>query len=210
MQQFFEALSDFVNDHWIKFLTGLGLMAIGWFFGKRRARSEWQKREFYQRLNISLNIVQEGQPLRIRTILEKNCSEVFLNSLAVDAICAAARNTTEKNPILPLPEHDYWYYLNSVLNEIAEHFSVGEIRRDLGLPVQCGTYLVCLTSECTGEVRTRKIRAMVIRKEVLLKLPAERPPLELPNHATRWETLKLLAAEYQKQPHQFREVEICA
>jgi hypothetical protein len=95
------------------------------------------------------------------------------------------------------------------LNELSEKFGEGQIRRDMNLQVTAATYLICLTSESAGEVRTRKIRAMLIQKELLEKLPESEPKLESPNHATRWVTLKYLAKEFQVNPHKFRAVEIC-
>lgn len=208
LQQFFDSVRDLIQDHWIKFLTGIGFMALGWFIGKRRARAEWRRKDFYGRLNVSLNVLQPGKPLLIRTLIEKSCEEIFLNKVAVETVMDAARHTTEKNPILPLPKDDYWYYLNSVLNEMAEKFAAGELQRDLGKPVVSATYLVCLTSEAAGAIRTRKIRAMTIRKDVLTALPAEPPAFERPWHNNRWDTLKILAEQYKANPEQFMEVEL--
>jgi hypothetical protein len=95
-----------------------------------------------------------------------------------------------------------------VLNEVAEKFSLGELRRDLGEPVRTEKYLLCLTSEASGEIRTRKVRAMLIQKYALENLPAEPPRFEHPTHTFRWQTLRILAAELQKNPHQFLEMEI--
>jgi hypothetical protein len=208
LQEVFDSVRDLIAGHWVKFLTGLAFMAVGWWIGKRRARAEWRKKQFFDRLNISLNILTPGQPLLIRTLVEKSCQEIFLNKVAVETVLDAAKRTTERNPILPLPRNDYWYYLNAVLNEMAEKFSVGELRRDLGQPVTTGRYLICLTSEAAGAIRTRKIRAMTVRKEVLLNLPADPPPFERPWHSNRWDTLKVLADEYRRDPEQFMEVEL--
>lgn len=207
-QEFSEFVSGQIHDHWVKFLMALGIAAVGWYFGKRRAQGQWQKKEFLHRLHVSLNVIHPGAPLQIRTILEKGCDEIFLNSVAAEAVGTAARKTTPQNPLLPLPKADYWYYLNSVLNEIAEKFSAGQIRRDLGQPTTNGKYLICLTCEYADEMRQRKIRAMVIQKQTLVALPAECPPLEQPWHAERWKTLNFLAAEYRKNPHQFLEMDI--
>jgi hypothetical protein len=95
-----------------------------------------------------------------------------------------------------------------VLNEMAEKFAVGELKRDLGRPVESATYLVCLTSEAAGSIRTRKIRAMTVRKDVLTNLPAEPPAFERPWHNNRWDTLKILAEQYKANPEQFMEVEL--
>lgn len=207
-EQFFNAISDFIHDNWMKVLTGFVLMALGWVFGKRKARSDWRKREFFHRLNVSLNLLAPNEPLQIRTLLEKTCDEVFLNAVATENVANAARKTKPDNPLLPLPQADYWQYLNAVLNEIAEKFSVGEIRRDLGLPVTRGKYLICLTCECAGEMRTRKVRAMVIQKKHLENLPTTQPKLEHATHITRWETLKVLAEQYKKNPWQFIEMDL--
>lgn len=208
MPELIESLFEQFEEHWIKFVTAALFMGVGWFFGKRRAKSEWSRKEFLDRLNVSLTSIDDGT-LKIRTIIEKACQEVFLNTVAAEAINAAARQTTEENPLLPLAEDDYWYYLNAVLNEIAEKFAEGQIRRDLGLPVEVGTYLICLTCEKAGAVRTQKVRAMVVRKSLLSNLPENMPKFESPNHSTRWETLQFLAKTWKTAPHQFLEVELC-
>lgn len=208
MEQILEALTDWLQDNWIKFLTGLFIMAVGWFFGWRRARVSWKEKEFLDRLNVSLNSI-DGGTLLIRTILEKSCKDVFLNDVAVAAIRDASENTSEDAPTLPLPESEYWYYLNSVLNEVAEQFSEGQIRRDMGLPVTAKRYLICLTSECAGELKTRKVRAMLIQATLLDALPEEQPKLESPHHITRWDTLQKLAKLRKSSPYRFLEIEIC-
>ena len=210
MGPFVGIFEDVINKNWVKVVTGLLLMGLGWFLGKRRARFEWAQKSFLHRLNVSLNILIPGEPLRIRTLSEMSCEDVFLNAVASEQVLAAAKKTTLQNPILSLGKDDYWFYLNSVLNEISEQFAEGQLRRDMGLPVTTRKYMICLTCECAGDVRTRKIRAMVISKEVLENIPASEPPiLEHARHQTRWETLKILATEYVKNPHQFLEVELC-
>lgn len=203
-----ESLLKNLQDHGIKYLLAGAFAAIGWWIGLRRARARWRRREFLDRINVSLNILNEGR-LQIRTLVEKSCDEVFLNSAAVETVLAAAKKTTADNPILPLPQNDSWYFLNAVLNEVGEQFAEGQVKRDLGLPVTRGQYLLCLTYESAGELRTRKIRAMMIRKDILLNLPAETPQFDSPHHITRWKTLQHMRAAYEKTPEQFIAVEIC-
>ncbi|MGE3316844.1 MAG: hypothetical protein AB7O26_17135 [Planctomycetaceae bacterium] len=155
MSEIIDLILSATKEHWVKVVTAAAFTFAGLLIGKQRAKAQWQKKEFLHRVNFSLNIIRDGQ-LMIRTILEKSCEEVFLNKAASDAINVASRNTTEKNPILPLPKDEYWYYLNSVLNELSEKFSEGHLRRDMGLPVTTENYLVCLTCERSGPVRTRK------------------------------------------------------
>lgn len=226
LDQVLPVLSDYIKDHAVKILSGLMLMAFGWWIGFRRAKANWKKREFYDRLNVSLNYIEDGM-LMIRTLSEKNCEDVFLNTAAAEAVKQAAKQTTAADPLLPLPKEDYWYYLNSVLNDLSERFAVGALRKEQGSAVHGEKYLVSLTSETTGEIRMRKVRAMVVRKSLLLNLLTEpaTPPVVVttlsnstvstpkfasPNHTTRWHTLLFLAAEYQRNPWRFIEVELCA
>ncbi|MEO1993691.1 MAG: hypothetical protein ABGZ17_00270 [Planctomycetaceae bacterium] len=208
MRELIDALVEHAADHWIKVATGLVLMAAGWCFGRYREKTAWKKRKFLDRLNVTLNSIRGGK-FRIRTILEKRCEDVFLNSVASATITAAAEKTTADDAIIPLPERDYWYYLNDVLNEISEKFALGQLQADIGKPVKATTYVMTLTCESDGPLRTRKIRAMLIRKELLANLPEKMPALESKYHITRWNVLRQLAQTYQTTPHRFLEMELC-
>jgi hypothetical protein len=206
-EQLLHTLQDYIKDHAVKLITGLVLMAVGWYFGRRRASADWKKQEFLDRLNLSLNSIDQGT-LKIRTLSEKRCEDVFLNSAAADLIQKMAKKTTAADPILPIPSGENWFYLNSVLNDLSEAFAVGLLKRDISGSAPSALYLIVLTCEAAGEMKTRKIRAMVIRKQLLLNLPSEMPKLESPNHGTRWKTLQFLAEEYQRTPSRFLEVEL--
>jgi hypothetical protein len=222
LEQFLSSISEFLQDHAVKILTSAILVGVGWWLGFRRAKANWKKREFFDRVNISLNYIDDGT-LIIRTLAETTCEKIFLNSAASETIQKAARKTTTADPLLPLPKDDYWYYLNAVLNELSEQFAVGALRKEQGQPVRAERYLVCLTSEAAGQIRMRKVRAMVIRKSLLLNLPTDiptkttltaasvaTPKFSSPNHATRWDTLRFMAAEYARSPWRFIEVDLCA
>lgn len=196
-----------VREHGSKLLAAAVFTVIGWGIGRWRSRRAWRNRDFLNRLNFSLNLLVDGK-LLIRTLMEKSCEEVFLNQSAAEAVLASAKRTTAANPLLPLPNEDTWYFLNQVLNELAEKFAEAPLKRDLKLPATTARYLVCLTSESAGEIRTRKIRAMIIRKDQLLSLPAEAPQFESPHHITRWETLRIMQVRYSTTPEQFLELEL--
>ena len=207
LEQLLQTLLDYAKDHAVKLITGLVLMAVGWYFGHRRASADWKKQEFLDRLNLSLNTISNGT-LKIRTLGEKRCEDVFLNSAAAEIVKKVARKTTGADPILPIPVEDNWFYLNSVLNDLSEQFAVGFLKDDMSGKVSTATYLIALTCESEGEMKTRKIRAMVIQKSQLLNLPEEMPILESPRHITRWKTLQFLAAEYARNPDRFKEIEL--
>ena len=55
MDDFVKAINDLITDHWVKFVVAAGFTGLGWLVGRWRARREWQKREFFHRVNFSLN-----------------------------------------------------------------------------------------------------------------------------------------------------------
>lgn len=201
------ALSGLIERHWLKAVFALLFTFGGWWLARWRAQEAWRKREFFNRINISLNAIDDGC-LRIRTVLEDPLDEVFLNKAASELVRKAAQKTPVDNPILPLPEEDRWFVHNEVLNQLAEHFSAGQIRHDMGMPTTSAHYVIGLTCEKEGAMRTFKVRAMMMRKEALLNLPSEPPRFERPTHVTRFHTLKTLAAAYRKDPEKFIEMVI--
>lgn len=199
---------DTLREHFVKVLVGFLLMGVGWYLGRVRAREHWKKQEFLDRLNMSLNTIDQGV-LKIRTLSEKRCEEVFLNTVAAETVTQLARRTTSADPILPIPKEDMWYYLNAILNDLSEQFATGALKRDMGGSVNCAVYLVALTCETAGDIRTRKVRAMVVKKALLTAFPSEPPRFESDRHGTRWQTLQILSAEYSRNPWRFLEVELC-
>ncbi len=208
---------DLFRDHWPSVGLSVLWLVVGLWWGRRRALRAWRKKEFLDRLNVSLNLIEDGT-LLIRTMLETSLDAVLLNKVASEKVLAASRKTTPEQPLLPLAKDEAWFLLNAVLNLVAERFSPGEIVRDAaGVDATIRKpkkikYLLCLTCEAYGEsrrLRTRKIRAMMLRRELLLNLPDEPPRFEHPHHSQRWDTLKSLAAAYPQQPEAFIELELC-
>lgn len=210
-------MSEFWHELLQKSGTSLALAAasatasflLGRWWGRYRAQQQWARKEFFGRINISLNLFTEGQ-LKIRTIMERSLEEVFHNEVAVQKVLAASRRTTLENPLLPISKEDCWYLLNFVLNAVAEQFSHGAVRRDAGEPLRTVTYAVCLTCEIVGEERIRKVRAMLARKEILEDFPYrdKLPQLENPWHETRVQTLRKAAEVYKTHPENFLHMEI--
>ena len=207
MNEWLSTIRDQLSDHGIKIAVAAAFTILGWLFGRWKAARDWRRREFFNRLNISLNSIIDGK-LLIRTVAEKSCEEVFLNRVAVERLLQAAQNTTPNDPLVPLIPDDRWFYLNAILNEVSEKFSAGLFLREAARPHDAVRYLICLTNECDGDVRTRKIRAMVIRRDRLLSLPAEQPALESPHHSVRWKTLQHMQKRYATDPSLFLDVEI--
>jgi hypothetical protein len=208
MNEAFETLANYFREKWPELLWIVIAAGVPAYVAARRARSRWRNSDFLNRLNVTMTSIEDGT-LRIRTILEMDCEEIFLNTSAARTIVRLAKRTTADDPILPIPKDDCWQYLNTILNEVSERFAAGQIKRDLGMPVERGQYLLCLTCERAGPVRTQKVRGMLVRKSLLLALPDEEPAYESPTHVTRWQTLGQLADQFAKNPHRFIEIEIC-
>ena len=114
-----EAIQSFLNylrDNWPELVWIVVAAGLASYFAGYRARKSWLKREFWDRLNVSLTTITDGK-LRIRTLLEMECERIFLNSTAAKNIVRFAKQTTADNPMLPIPKEDCWQYLNAVLNE---------------------------------------------------------------------------------------------
>ncbi len=189
--------------------TTVASFFAGRWWGRYRASRQWQRKQFLGRIIVSLNTFADGC-LKIRTVFERSLEEVFLNPVAVEKVRAASLKTTSDNPVLPLDAKDRWYMLNFVLNAVAERFSEGQVRYDAGAPLRPVTYLLFLTCEVLGDDRIRKVRAMMLRKDLLenFPYPDSLPQLEREWHRDRVFTLRRAAELYRKEPDHFLPLEI--
>lgn len=191
-------------------ITSTATFFFTWWWARRRAQRQWHSKEFLDRIIVSLNIFADGY-LKIRTVLERSLDEVFLNRVAVQKVEEAARATTVDKPVMPIPKEDRWFLLNFVLNAVAEHFVAGNIRQDAGQPVSVVRYALFLTCELVGEERIRKVRAMLVRADLLAEFPYKdsMPKLENHWHEDRIRTLRQASELYQKEPDNFLVLEVC-
>lgn len=210
--QLWRAIKDLILDHWIKFLFTAGLFLLTTGFGIFTAWRALRNRTFYRRFHFSLNLIENGK-LLIRTLDEQDAGQVLLdNSAAINGVIKAAKRTTEENPFLDLDPDLQWLTLNSALNELARIVPCqGLFHRDWGYPVESHTYVLGLTCEKDKDVRTRKVRLMIIREKVLRQISEstiETPKVEQESHTVRWRTLRKMAELYTKGPKRFMKFEI--
>ncbi len=205
-----DVLRKVVTATLLFFTTTVVSFVVGRWWGKFQAKRQWQTKQFLGRVIVSLNSLSDGG-LKIRTIFERSLEEVFLNPVAIDKVRVASKQTTSDSPLLPIAKEDRWYLLNFVLNAVAERFSDGLVRHDAGQPLKAVPYLLFLTCEVVGEDRIRKVRAMMIRKDVLEEFPyfASMPRLEREWHSDRILTLRRAAELYKKEPDNFLTIEVC-
>ncbi len=200
-----------VQEYWPEVMLSAVSLVVGGALGRWQASRRFARREFFDRVNVSLNYVQDGKFL-IRTLLERGSTEVFRNPAMARKVARAA---TERHggPILALPDDDYWVYLNAVLNVISEQFADGFVRQESKMQTAELEYLLFLTSEYSPASRQRKIRAMLIREDLLMNIEeVQLPRFRNAYHQARWESLREVRAEWVEskgQTPRIREIAIC-
>ena len=194
----------------VSVLTSFAAFAFGRYYGRWKARREWQSKEFLNRVIVSLNIFSEGT-LKIRTVLERSIEEVFLNPIAIEKIQYAVKRCTSESPILPIPKEDRWYLLNFVLNCVAEHFVAGQIRLDAGEKVTVVRYALFLTCEVVGDERIRKCGrcSSAAISSTTSRTSIQCPSSKTPGTKTASKPLRRASALLKTDPDNFLMLETC-
>jgi hypothetical protein len=187
-----ETITQFIKDYKEIIALIFPLLVTLWVLVRTQRR--WLQRRFFDRVAVSLNYVVNGS-FEIRTLQERSCMEVFRNSSVVNLIIAAAKKKNEE-AILDLPEKDYWYVLNLVLNTISEQFAVGFVREEAGCNSCPVRYLLFLTGGQDKSMRQNKIRALLIREELLLQTADFKPQFKNEFRGLRWQTLQKVRQEW--------------
>lgn len=194
-------------------LVTLIVLTVGWAWGRWQSLRAWRHKQFKDRVLLSLNCVDiqgDKAGLRLRTLFEKDVHDVFHNDSMIDVVRRRAREVKVGEPILRFADKDEaWHILNTVLNQIAERFVEGVIRKDMGLSTTTKWYTFCLTFEIDGGIRIQKLRVMMIEKEKLLAFPDSGDiTVESEKHKIRIETLRSMKKELKANPHLFMDIEL--
>ena len=193
------AIGVFLLEHWDLVLlvvtwAGIGLVAV-------RRRRDWRRKQFTQQVNFSLSYLEtdpaSGQDrLTLRTLLELKAAEVWLNEYGVGKVRRAAARTTLAEPFLRIePSADMELVKHAVLNVLSERYSDAFLAQALGLEVRMRTFLFGLTWERYGEIKTHKLRVIVVRPSDLEALfgpqqKAQRLSFAVESHRFRLSTLE--------------------
>ena len=163
---------DLVLDHWELALLVVTWCAIGVLAVRRRY--DWRQRRFTQQVNFSLNTLVEkngSRTLLLRTLLEDSAAQVWINDYGVGRVLKAARRTTVEDPFLQIAEsRDRDLVMIAVLNVLSERFSDAFMAQVLGIPAKTEAFLFGLTWERYGEMKSQKLRVMVIKRSDLQRL----------------------------------------
>jgi hypothetical protein len=198
---FLQRFSESMRPHWntiALIVTWVGIAIAYW-----RRRAQWRRKHFLARVNFSLNYVA-GDSLAMRTLLETTASQVWLNEYGVGLVNAAARRATIEQPFLLLPDPDDRDFANrAALNILSERFAETYLAASLGRPTFTVPHVFGITCEKYGDIRTLKLRVLVIAEQALVDLfgPANRAAvLNIPGGIlrARLNTLRIMHDLYQK------------
>eukprot|EP01064_Diplonema_japonicum_P011779 TRINITY_DN1922_c0_g1_i1.p1 TRINITY_DN1922_c0_g1~~TRINITY_DN1922_c0_g1_i1.p1 ORF type:complete len:286 (+),score=48.24 TRINITY_DN1922_c0_g1_i1:68-925(+) len=202
----------------------LGLIALPLAVGATGAwmnARRWQQKKFLETMHYSLNTVSRSKKFAFRTLGEETISKV-LPTEGVRRVQKAAEHVTNENPIINLDKETTWLVNNAIANQISADCSQAFIARDLGSTDVISTwYITMLTAEPTGIANMKKIRAMVIKEDLLKALSdpekAKSISLENPGYKIRWALMQKLANMYNeeviatgKQNAKFFRFELCS
>jgi len=139
-------------------------------------RSDWARKEFLDQVNFSLNYVVDGV-LTMRTLAEKSARSVWLNDMGVRKVRNAARNTTADQPFVKLTEPDDMDFVyRAVLNVMSEQFAEAYLAQSMGEPIVSEIYRFAITMERYDDIRTLKLRVIIVRESDLETLFAPNLP----------------------------------
>jgi len=127
-----------------------------------RKRADWRRKQFLTQVNFSLNFVSDGR-MAMRTLMESTTREVWLNDLGVKKVARAAAKTTRDQPFVGLDDPaDMDFVYRAVLNVLSEKFAEAYLAETLGLPVVAKEYLFAVTFERYSDIRTFKLRVLLV------------------------------------------------
>jgi len=158
------AVYEFVKPHFATIallLTWVGLGLAWW-----QRRKQWQRKEFLTQVNFSLNLF--GETLAMRTLLEVETTAVWPNAHGVRLLHAAAARTSDGDPFIRLAvaaDRDYLH--RAIKNALSQLCPTAFIAAALGEKVKTGTFLFAVTCERYAEMRTIKLRVILIEQSAL-------------------------------------------
>jgi hypothetical protein len=177
-------------------VTWIGIAIIWW-----RRRGEWRRKQFMGQVNFSLNYARNGR-LMMRTLLESPAAEVWLNQYGVKMVQTAAESAGVEQPFLTLRDPADQAFVNrAVLNVLSERFAESFVCEAAGLPVHTRGFIFGITYEQYPDMRTLKLRVLLIEENALTELfapdaegrvKADGLTLKSTTYKARLDTLKVL------------------
>lgn len=165
---------DFVRQYGAALSLAFTWGAFAWIYLAKR--SDWSRKQFLSQVNFSLNYVSAGR-LVMRTLVEVSAQSVWMNDLGVRTVRRAASRTTTHQPFVKLDdEADMNFVYRAVLNVLSEKFADSFLAESMGLPVETSEYWFAITMERYSDIRTLKLRVLLVATRDLETVFASNPP----------------------------------
>ena len=112
-----------------------------------RTRTDWNKKRFFDLMNVSLNTVLRTPiynenniingykySIYFRTLMETEAKNIISNTKGINDLISAAKKANDDNPIIYLKDNDsHWIVSNQIANKISSLCAVNFIHRDIVL-----------------------------------------------------------------------------
>lgn len=203
-----DTIFTWLSENWLKFISFLTFLTVVPAY--LRARYLWRKRQFLTRINFSLNFM-DGNTLRFRTIRENDVAHALLNNAHAIRVLFKAVRGERSGAFLLFDKEDAWTILNTLLNELSSQLAEGYFARSMGMPTRSEWYKIGLTCEKHGDLKTTKIRVMMIPTKLLDEIDQlSDVQFEAKHHHIRLTTLKEMQqiARDEKQRHNLMDIEV--
>ena len=162
---FLHNLFGFIKEYWDTIALMLTWAGIGFVYFRRRVH--WRSKRFMNQVNFSLNYFQDGK-LAMRTLMETSAQHVWLNDYGIKLVTVAADRATITQPFILLNDEKDMHFVNrAVVNTLSERFAEAFIARALGKPVCEGRFYFVITCEKYVEIRTLKLRVLIMSEKTL-------------------------------------------
>ncbi|QVL30073.1 hypothetical protein KIH39_14520 [Telmatocola sphagniphila] len=202
MNEVLRNILEFVRYYGSTFALLLTWVTIAWVYWNKRRN--WLQKEFVEQVNFSLNYVSEGK-LVMRTLAEMHARNVWINDLGVRQVIKAARVTTASQPFIKLDDpEDMGFIYRAVLNVLSEKFAETYLAQQLGLPITSATYFFAITMERYDDIRTLKLRVLLVEERELKTWFAPQLPegqtigITAPHYEARLQTLRAMHLLHEK------------
>lgn len=182
----------------LKVFTGIILTYASAMLAQTSARKEWERKEFFKNVQVSLNYVADegdGLKLRFRTLDECDVDVLMHHQKAgVKKVTSAAKKTTAERPFLQMDFHSQQQVMTAVQNRLSKQFASGYLDYDMQIPCIRKKYYLGLTCEkpkAGAKKFAIKLRIMVASEGLLKSTDWDKPPgFERKGHIARWECLR--------------------
>lgn len=185
----------------LKSFAGLALTAvIVWFLAHR----ELIGKAFFGRVTFSyigLSNDQgshDGNEVTIETLLDKRLGEVLIdNRVLRSRVFKAAQKCDDQNPFVLLPKGDMYHVKSGVRHQLSGRYSDGVVDRAFDIEVRKQELVTALCFTRSDRGAASKLRAFVVRPDVLDRIAAEYETM-VENNPHRKQTLKTLKAMHDR------------